>query len=362
MLRPLEIIFRYVTSSWRVLPDIIVLGEVRCGTTSLCQHLADFELVECHTPFCLWAHPELDNKETFFFVGHYLGIVTPRHYRMCFPLKITKWWSETKRKICGQPSKPFLSFDGCAQYLTSPTAPYLIAQAYREAGEKPPVFIACVRRPAEQALSWWKYENNAMKWGEGMMLNKWNTSLRGKLYPPRSVEDAIDYSRSQHIEDMYQRAESLGIETVENRRFFRLPQWAVTWPGGQLSAIGRTSCFARNILRYERVFSSTRSDKHKQALKHVSIFPIEFLRDKKSLNRFIASILDRAAERRNNKSLFAAGIHLAESSNRLNIIHRNAGSSLSREEEVQYIRSKFAKDEDSLNSLLRVNGIPITYE
>lgn len=73
MLRPLEIIFRFLTYSWRVLPDIIVLGEVRCGTTSLCQHLADCKFVDCHTPFCLWAHPELDNKETFFFVGHYLG-------------------------------------------------------------------------------------------------------------------------------------------------------------------------------------------------------------------------------------------------------------------------------------------------
>lgn len=73
MLRPLEIIFRYCTSRWRVLPDIIVIGEVRCGTTSLCQHLSDLDSVDCHTPFCLWSHPELDNKETFYFVGHYLG-------------------------------------------------------------------------------------------------------------------------------------------------------------------------------------------------------------------------------------------------------------------------------------------------
>jgi len=35
LLRPLEIIFRYLTYSWRVLPDIIVLGEVRCGTVCI---------------------------------------------------------------------------------------------------------------------------------------------------------------------------------------------------------------------------------------------------------------------------------------------------------------------------------------
>lgn len=138
MLRPLEILFRYYTSSWRVLPDIIVLGEVRCGTTSLCQHLADLDCFACHTPFCLWAHPELDNKETFYFVGHYLGTpsphcffsvssfiimihnrclsimstgnVTPRHYRMCFPLKLTKWWNDFLNRIRGKQPKPFLSF------------------------------------------------------------------------------------------------------------------------------------------------------------------------------------------------------------------------------------------------------------
>lgn len=135
LLRPLEILFRYFTSSFRVLPDIIVLGEVRCGTTSLCQHLTKLENFDCHTPFCLWAHPELDNKESFYFVGHYLGKhvsphrwlgsllfltnvnfltgagnVTPKHYRMCFPLKVTKWWKEFLGRIRGQKPRPFLSF------------------------------------------------------------------------------------------------------------------------------------------------------------------------------------------------------------------------------------------------------------
>ena len=118
LLRPLEIIFRYLTYRWRVLPDVIVLGEVRCGTTSLCQHFASLRqrkrndndnddnsqqaetpIIDCRTPFCLWAHPELDHKETFFFVGHYLGYVTPEAYRMCFPLKTTKWFNEMKWKL-----------------------------------------------------------------------------------------------------------------------------------------------------------------------------------------------------------------------------------------------------------------------
>lgn len=80
MLRPLQILFRLMTARFRVLPDIIILGEVRCGTTTFCHHLVhggDDKIINgCHPPFCLWKHPELDQKETFYFVGHYLGMVS----------------------------------------------------------------------------------------------------------------------------------------------------------------------------------------------------------------------------------------------------------------------------------------------
>lgn len=154
LLKPLEIIFRYATARFRVLPDILVLGEVRCGTTTLCQYLSSID--GCKPPFCLWKHPELDHKETFYFVGHYLGRVDPFQYRMCFPLAIVKWF---RQRVCG---KPFFTFDGCAQYLTHPAVPQLIARAYRDAGQPPPVLVACVRNPVDQAVSWWRYENNAM--------------------------------------------------------------------------------------------------------------------------------------------------------------------------------------------------------
>lgn len=156
LLKPLEIMFRYATARFRVLPDIIVLGEVRCGTTTLCQHLSSIQ--GCDPPFCLWKHPELDHKETFYFVGHYLGRVSPAGYRMCFPLAIVKWF---RQRVLGQ---PFLTLDACAQYLTNPAVPHLIAKAYRDAGQPPPVLVACVRNPIDQGVSWWRYENNAMGW------------------------------------------------------------------------------------------------------------------------------------------------------------------------------------------------------
>ncbi len=86
LLRPLEILFRFITAPLRVLPDVIILGETRCGTTNLCGHIVTLSpisrqstenrvKIKCYTPFCAWNVPELDHKESFYFVGHYLGEV-----------------------------------------------------------------------------------------------------------------------------------------------------------------------------------------------------------------------------------------------------------------------------------------------
>ena len=250
LLKPIEIIWRFCTIKFRVLPDIIVLGEVRCGTTSFCQQLSsvlnevvihdndDDDMYEdtnntrecdyffkCHTPFCLWMHPELDHKETFFFVGHYLGLVSPECYKMCFPLYITKIWNEwyyrlryylsfitnPKRRTKARRKKQplFVTFDGCAQYLSNPTTPYLIAAAYKLANQRPPILISCIRDPIHQTISWWKYENNAQQWGESMGLDEWNHDLRTVKYPPKSIKVALEFTQSDHVKNLYKKAAEL---------------------------------------------------------------------------------------------------------------------------------------------------------
>lgn len=263
MLRPLEIIFRYLTRHLRMLPDIIVLGEVRCGTTTLCHQLTNLEQVYIQGPFCLWAHPEMDHKESFYFVGHYLGYVTPLDYRMCFPLKIEKWWYNHKYLLfpwIHKPKKPFLVLDGCAQYLTSPTAAYLIAEAFHQAGESTfPLLVACLRDPISQAISWWRYENNAMIWGKNMGLTEWNQQLRSSFYPPKTIVDAVEFSTSPFVDQLYNDAESLIMSMIRSgSKCITLPPWAMTWPAGQMSVFGRSSKYMRNLQRYERVFGSYR--------------------------------------------------------------------------------------------------------
>ncbi|KAL7505164.1 hypothetical protein ACHAXN_002655 [Cyclotella atomus] len=257
MLRPLEIIFRFLTAPLRVLPDVIVLGEVRCGTTNLCAHITSLSehgsKVKCYPPFCPWVHPELDNKESFYFVGHYLGIVDPYLYRMAFPLIFTKWWEEI---ILGN---MFFSFDGCAQYLSSPTAPYLIADAYKRSNIPPPILVVCIRHPVDQAISWWQYENNAMLLGESMGLKEWNTDLRSKQYPPKTIKEAFGYSQSSFVQKAYSDAECLvkaKLSVKDSRCLYivKLPSWALTWPGGQLSIFGKG--YTSNIEMFNSVFGS----------------------------------------------------------------------------------------------------------
>ncbi|KAL7539820.1 hypothetical protein ACHAXR_009634 [Thalassiosira sp. AJA248-18] len=284
MLRPLEIFFRFITAPLRVLPDIIVIGETRCGTTNLCGHIVSLSSlsslsdkrvkIKCYTPFCAWYHPELDNKESFYFVGHYLGIVDPYFYRMAFPLKVTRWWEEEVK------GNFFFCFDGCAQYLSSPSASYLIASAY-QGKLPPPVLVACVRNPVDQAISWWKYENNAISWGEDIGLKEWNTDLRSTQYPPKTILEALEFSRSDFVSKSYSNAEKLVKDLILNcgsgndpkpttsflSKLFRrdikcLPSWSITWPGGQLSTIGRSGQYSRNIKRFNDVFQTAFGGKH----------------------------------------------------------------------------------------------------
>jgi len=416
LLRPLEIIFRYCTYRWRVLPDVIVLGEVRCGTTSLCQHFAllrrsnnnnDWNTIDCHTPFCLWAHPELDHKESFFFVGHYLGYVTPEAYRMCFPLKITKWFSEKKWKWVNSynyyfrgkkslttiPPSIFMTFDGCAQYLTSPTASSLIAEAYRAADQPPPVLIACVREPIDQARSWWRYENNAMIWGESMSLRKYNTDLRGEHYPPMSSDDALRFSRNCTTINLYKRAEYLFSQNTLKQATERkvpviLPNWAMTWPGGQLAGIGRNAHFVENIMRYEKIFQlvfSSRDNKINQQkqqdeiiniekkLEYVNIMPMKYLSNETLLRSFLFDILKKVSKREvrhynGNKENVdhekLSHIFMFENNTITTGVHRNAAVVVRHDENSTYSKhERFSKEsedffqveKEKLLSLCQVN-------
>ena len=352
----------------------------------------------------------------------------------------------------------FFCFDGCAQYMTSPTAPYLIASAYRctyrnnerklacpKSGDKkmshqknyknsmmecesPPILVACVRDPVEQAISWWKYENNAMSWGESMGLTEWNTDLRSTNYPPKSIGEAFKYSMSDLIEKAYTDAEKLveasiplnysACEEVISKRiksadnidrkgythysipapllkllnFFNgtvqfLPPWAITWPGGQLSTIGRSCRYASNVRRFNRVFllafggdgqlsgsfgntvqsKSIRRTGTKNLIGFVHIIPLESQCDctllKSVIRPFLSDIVQRSARRR-KQPYFKLMTHMDRAINRLcmsshfNKAHRNLGVMLTNADmepnktDLNLLTLNFEKETKKLKKML----------
>ena len=156
---------RRTTAPLRCLPDVYVLGEVRCGTTTVASLLRD-ELGMAG-PFTPWVHPLANEKESFFLVGHYWGYVPRWAYRMCFPLRLSHWWY---RVVLG---RPFAAFEGCASYLSAPWAPALVRALTPRA-----VLVVCVREPVAQNLSWWRLEQAGMAWGSSMGLGERFASLQ----------------------------------------------------------------------------------------------------------------------------------------------------------------------------------------
>ena len=80
----------------------------------------------------------------------------------------------------------------------------------------------------------------------------------------------------------------------------------MTWPGGQLSTIGRNGKFSPNISRFEKVFAavfaksgeeSANEEKKEKGLKYVSVVPIECMSAGPQLSEVLSTIMERASSR-----------------------------------------------------------------
>eukprot|EP00908_Phaeocystis_cordata_P000220 Transcript_10225.p1 GENE.Transcript_10225~~Transcript_10225.p1 ORF type:complete len:271 (+),score=85.06 Transcript_10225:96-908(+) len=197
VVRPFGMLWRLLTAPLRCLPDVYVLGEVRCGTTTVASLLRD-ELGMAG-PFTPWVHPLANEKESFFLVGHYWGFVPLWAYRMCFPLRLSRWCHRVLLQ------RPFAVFEGCASYLSAPWAPALVRALTPRA-----VLVVCVREPVAQNVSWWRLEQGGMAWGSAMGLGeRWCGPPARAHYPPRSLRAALALSRSAAVQAQWRDAEAL---------------------------------------------------------------------------------------------------------------------------------------------------------
>jgi len=231
--RPLEALWRLLTAPLRATPDFQILGEVRTGTTTFASHLRS---IGCQGPFSPWIVPLAVNKESFYFAGHYFGLVHPTFYKMAFPLKPVLWF---RRRILGQPAPVF---DACASHLNTPWTAPLMKRVCPEAA-----LVVQVREPSLQHQSWWGLENGAHMWAKGMGMS---LEFVPPNYPPKTFQEAMNHSRSPEIAALYKEGEELGQQIAKGAVSSRLHEKYLPFPGGQLVAFAHMGRYADNVKRF----------------------------------------------------------------------------------------------------------------
>lgn len=116
-----------------LLPDFIIIGAARSGTTHLLGQLN--------------AHPNVleGPRETHFFDSHRYAYGLS-WYRLRFPA------SKTRRQACAQGLHPVLTGESSPSYLSHPSAPARVARGVPEAR-----LLVLLRDPAARAASHWAW-------------------------------------------------------------------------------------------------------------------------------------------------------------------------------------------------------------
>ena len=133
LLKRTKRLFRRGTSSLRVLPDFLIVGAQKSGTTSLHSYLEE--------------HPQLiappNRKELHFFDRHYHA--GARYYRSFFPTSFCRW-------LCTITSgQPMLCFESTPEYMV-----YAEARERMHALLGPVPLVVILRDPIERVWSWYR--------------------------------------------------------------------------------------------------------------------------------------------------------------------------------------------------------------
>jgi hypothetical protein len=124
---------RVRTAAHRVLPDVLVIGGQRCGTSSLYKYLGRHPNIV----------PSLRKEVDYLTFEYWRG---EDWYRGHFPLT-------TRRALAARAGRAFVTFEATPDYLFDPRAPVRAKELLPEAK-----LIALLRNPAERAVS--QYHHN----------------------------------------------------------------------------------------------------------------------------------------------------------------------------------------------------------
>jgi hypothetical protein len=116
----------------RLLPDFLIIGSTKCGTTSLHGWLTEHPFVAA------------TKKEIHFFNIYYY--YRPDWYRTCFPSELER------QRFTGEQGRPFLVGEATASYMGHNLTPRRVAKLLPDVK-----LIVCLRNPVDRAYSQFHY-------------------------------------------------------------------------------------------------------------------------------------------------------------------------------------------------------------
>jgi hypothetical protein len=198
-LRDLMLRWGMLTSSARMLPDVVIVGAQRSGTTTLFRLLSEHPQV---------TRPTLSKGTAYFDLNYQRGM---RWYRAHFPLRVVAW--------IRSPGKRRLTFESCGYYMFHPLA------AGRMSQQLPGVrVVALLRDPVDRAYSAHRHElrrgYETLEFDEALAHEE--DRLRGE--EQRLLDDPLAYSfehqhhaylaRSRYVDQVRRLLDTFGADRV----------------------------------------------------------------------------------------------------------------------------------------------------
>jgi len=209
---------RRKTAHWRELPDVLIIGGQRCGTSSLYKWLSRHPNVS----------PSLRKETEYFSIGHAKG---EDWYRAHFPLRL-------RRRAADVMGRALVTFEATPDYLFDPRAPKRARALVPEAR-----LIALLRDPADRAVS--QYHLNVRLGDESL-------DLDGAL---RAEDERLRDEWTRVAEHPDYRATSLRrFSYVARGRYVeQLQRWLDVYPRRQLLVLRSEDLYASPAEVYHRI-------------------------------------------------------------------------------------------------------------
>jgi hypothetical protein len=209
---------RQKTARWRELPDLLIIGGQRCGTSSLYKWLGRHPNVA----------PSLRKEIEYFSVNHARG---DDWYRAHFPMTL-------RRRASAAIGRSLVTFEATPDYLFDPRAPARARALVPEAK-----LIALLRDPADRAVS--HYYLNARLGDE-----------------PLDLEAAMRAEEERVRNEWARVAEQPNYRAIPLRRFSyvargryaeQLERWLEVYPRHQLLVLRSEDLYAEPAETYRRI-------------------------------------------------------------------------------------------------------------